>query len=83
MDQFEKFEEQLISSYETALAEESKEIDEKVNSLIKNYNSLNVDDLYYKIKKFNYNVSNLKSIKYELNNISETRKNQKKSLKKS
>ena len=83
MDNFEKFEEQLISSYETALAEESKEIDEKVNSLIKNYNSLNVDDLYYKIKKINYNVSNLKSIKYELNNISETRKNQKKSLKES
>ena len=83
MDQFEKLEEQLISSYETALSEESKEIDEKVNSLIKNYNSLNVDDLYYKIKKINYNVSNLKSIKYELNNISETRKNQKKSLKKS
>ena len=83
MDQFEKFEKQLISSYETALAEESKEIDEKVNSLIKNYKDLNVDDLYYKIKKFNYNVSNLKSIKYDLDNISETRKNQKKSLKES
>ena len=83
MDNFEKFEEQLISSYETALAEESKEIDEKVNSLIKNYKDLNVDDLYYKIKKFNYNVSNLKSIKYDLDNISETRKNQKKSLKES
>ena len=83
MDQFEKLEEQLISSYETALSEESKEIDEKVNSLIKNYKDLNVDDLYYKIKKFNYNVSNLKSIKYDLDNISETRKNQKKSLKES
>ena len=83
MDQFEKFEEQLISSYETALAEESKEIDEKVNFLIKNYNYLNADDLCYKIKKFNYNVSNLKSIKYDLDNISETRKNQKKSLKES
>ena len=50
MDQFEKLEEQLISSYETALSEESKEIDEKVNSLIKNYKNLNVDDLYYKLK---------------------------------
>ena len=81
MDQFEKFENQLISSYETALAEESKEIEEKVNSLIKDYKYLNVDDLCYKIKKFNFNVSNLTSIKYDLNNISETRKFQKKILK--
>ena len=81
MDQFENFEKQLISSYETALAEESKEIEEKVNSLIKDYKYLNVDDLCYKIKKFNFNVSNLTSIKYDLNNISETRKFQKKILK--
>ena len=78
MDQFENFEKQLISSYESTLAEESKEIEEKVNSLIKDYKYLNVDDLCYKIKKFNFNVSNLTSIKYDLNNISETRKFQKK-----
>ena len=83
MDLFEKLEKQLISSYEKALAEESKEIDEKVNSLIKNYKYSNVDDLCYKIKKINYNVSNLSSIKYDLKSISETRKNQKKSLKES
>ena len=83
MDQFENFEKQLISSYESTLAEESKEIEEKVNSLIKDYKYLNVDDLCYKIRKFNLNVSNLSSIKYELNKISETRKNKKKSLKKS
>ena len=81
MDQFENFEKQLISSYESTLAEESKEIEEKVNSLIKDYKYLNVDDLCYKIKKFNFNVSNLTSIKYDLNNISETRKFQKKILK--
>ena len=83
MDQYEKFEEQLIYSYEKALAEEAKEIEEKVNSLIKDYKYLNVDDLCYKIKKFNFNVSNLTSIKYKLDSISETRKFQKESLKES
>ena len=83
MDQFEKIENQLIISYESTLSEESKEKEEKVNSLIKDYKYLNVDDLCYKIRKFNFNVSNLSSIKSDFNSISETRKNQKKSLKES
>ena len=81
MDQFENFEKQLISSYESTLAEESKEIEEKVNSLIKDYKYLNVDDLCYKIIKFNFNVSNLSSIKSDLKSISEAREFQKKILK--
>ena len=35
MDHFEKFEEQLISSYESTLAAEGKEICKKIDSLIK------------------------------------------------
>ena len=37
-------------------------------------------DLFKKCQKFSYNTSNLRSIKYDLDSISETRKNQKKSL---
>ena len=100
MDHFEKFEEQLISSYESTLAAEAREICEKIDSLIKDDEKFDIDkaevycnfclcfrkdslnkDLINKCKKFNYDTSNLRYIKYRLGDISETRKNQKKSLK--
>ena len=97
MDQFEKFEEQLISSYESTLATEAREICEKIDSLIKDDEKFLIEkaeiycnfclcfredslnkDLFNKCKKFKYNASNLRSIKYNLDSISNTRKNQKK-----
>ena len=101
MDQFEKFENQLISSYESTLAAEGKEVCKEVDSLLQDDKEFNIDkaEYYYhfcltfgkdsldknllnKCQKFKYNNSNFISIKYELNNISEVRKNQKESLKK-
>ena len=100
MDHFEKFEKQLISSYESTLAAEGKEICKKIDSLIKDDEKFDIDkaqtycsfclrfkkdslnkDLFNKCKKFKYDISNLDSIKYCLDSISETRKNQKESLK--
>ena len=99
MDQFEKFEEQLIYSYEKALAVEAREICEKIDSLIKDDDKFLIEkaqtycsfclsfrkdsldkDLFNKCQKFSYDISNLRSIKYNLDSISDTRKNQKKSL---
>ena len=99
MDQFEKFEEQLISSYETALAVEAREICEKNDSLIKDDKEFDIEkaqtycsfclsfrkdsldkDLFKKCQKFSYDISNLRSIKYCLDSLFETRKNQKESL---
>ena len=97
MDKFEKFEEQLISSYETALAEESRGISKEVDYLIKDEKfdiekglcycnfilSFKKDfvnkDLFNKCKKLKYEISNLRSIKYCLDSITDTRKNQEKS----
>ena len=100
MDQFEKFENQLISSYESTLAAEGKEICKEVDSLLQDDEEFNIDktlnycsfclsfrkdsldkDLFNKCQKFKYNSSNFRSIKYDLNGISEVRKNQKESLK--
>ena len=97
MDQFEKFENQLISSYESTLAAEGKEICKEVDSLLQDDEEFNIDktlnycsfclsfrkdsldkDLF---NKFKYDSSNFRSIKYDLNGISEVRKNQKESLK--
>ena len=43
MEQFKKFEDQFISSYETVLAEEGKEICKEVDSIIGNYDELMVE----------------------------------------
>ena len=102
MDQFEKYEEQLISSYESTLAAEAREICEKIDSLIKDDEKFDIDKaevycnfclcfrkdsldkyLFNKCRQFNYNLGNFRSIKYNLDSISDTRKNQKKSLKES
>ena len=99
MDHFEKFENQLISSYESTLAAEGREICKKIDSLIKDDEKFDIDkaqsycifclsfkkdsldkDLFNKCKKLNYDISNFNSIKYSLDSISETRKNQKKVL---
>ena len=101
MDQFEKFEEELISSYESTLAAEGKEICKEIDSLIRVNDEFNIDkaenycsfclnlrtnhfrkDLINKCQKFKYDMDNFRSIKYELNSISEVRKHQKESLKK-
>ena len=100
MDQFEKFENQLISSYDSTLAAEGKEVCKEVDSLLQDDKEFNIDKAEYychfcltfrkdsldknllnKCQKFKYNNSNFRSIKYNLNSISEVRKNQKKSLK--
>ena len=102
MDQFEKFENQLISSYESTLAVEAREICKEVESLLENDYKFLIEkaeiysnfclsfrkdsldkDLFIKCKKLKYDISNLRSIKYNLDSISDTRKNQKKSLKES
>ena len=101
MDQFEKFDKQLISSYESTLAAEGKEICKEINSLIGVNDEFNIDktekycsfclnlrtnhfrkDLKNKCQKFKYDMDNFRSIKYELDSISEVRESQKKSLKK-
>ena len=43
MDHFEKLENQLISSYESTLAEEGREICEKIDSLIKDDEKFDID----------------------------------------
>ena len=43
MDHFEKFEEQLISSYESTLAAEGREICKKIDSLIKDDENFDID----------------------------------------
>ena len=43
MDQFEKFENQLISSYESTLAAEGKEICKEVDSLLQDDEEFNID----------------------------------------
>ena len=99
MDHFEKFENQLISSYESTLAAEGREICKKIDALIKDDEKFDIDkaqsycifclnfkkdsldkDLFNKCKKFRYDTGNFSSIKYSLDSISETRKNQKKVL---
>ena len=101
MNQFENIENQLISSYESNLAAEGKELCKEVDSLLQHDEEFNIDktekychfcltfrkdslnkDFLIKIQKYKYNNANFRSIKYELNNISEVRENQKKSLEK-
>ena len=43
MDHFEKFENQLISSYESTLAAEGREICKKIDSLIKDDEKFDID----------------------------------------
>ena len=118
MDQFEKFENQLLSSYESTLAEESRKICKEFENLFKDDQEFNNikntnyaknilllgkdvfdikkvesyliyclkkdfvnKDLLNKCKQLKYDISNFSSIKLNLNSISETRTNQKKSLK--
>ena len=102
MDQFEKFEKQLISSYETALAEEGREICKKVDSILEDDDKFLIKkaqtycsfclsvrkdsldkELFNKCSQFKYDASNLRSIRYNLDSISETRENQKISLEES
>lgn len=101
MDQFEKFENQLLSSYKSTLSAKGKEIFQEIDFLLQDDEEFNFDkaenychfcltfrkdfldnDLLNKCQKFKYDSSNFRSIKYNLNSISEVRKNQKKSLKK-
>ena len=118
MDQFEKFENQLLSSCESTLAEESRKICKELENLFKDDQEFNNikntnyaknilllgkdvfdikkvesyliyclkkdfvnKDLLNKCKQLKYDISNFSSIKLDLNSISETRTNQKKSLK--
>lgn len=99
MDHFEKFENQFLSSYESTLDAEVREICKKINFLIKDDEEFDIDkaqsywtfflslkensldkDFINKYKKLKYDISNFKYIKYNLDSVSETRKNQKKSL---
>ena len=114
MDQFEKFENQLLSSYITTLAEESRKICKELeNKNILNNNFIKIknknygdnilifgtdlfdiikamsylkyylekditdEDFYIKCMKPNYDITNFKQIKNNLNSLSETREKQK------
>ena len=100
MYHFEKFKKQLISSYESTLEAEgreiSKELFKKINFLNKyGDDKFDIDklqsyckfilsfnkDFFIKCKKLNYDINNFKSIKSDLDSISETRKHQKEDLK--
>ena len=47
MDHFDKFENQLISSYESTLAPEGREICKKIDSLIKDDEKFDIDKTQY------------------------------------
>ena len=87
MDHFEKFENQLISSYESTLALEGEEICKEVDSLIQDDHELliekanayclfctdpkrvDIDEkIVEKCRKFLYNFSRYRYIKYSLEN---------------
>ena len=114
MDEFEKIENQLLSSYESILAEESRKICKELeNKNILNNNFIKIknknygdnilifgtdlfdiiksmsylkyylekditdEDFYIKCRKLNYDITNFKCIKNNLNSLSETREKQK------
>ena len=97
MDHFEKFEKQLLSSYESTLAVEGEEICNEVDSILSDDHELLIEKanayclictdpkrvdtdtkLFERCKKYIRNFSNLRYIKYNLGNLSNSRKEQKK-----
>ena len=97
MDHFKKFENQLLSSYESTLAVEGREICKEVDSILEDDDELlvekanaychfytdpkrvNIDkNLFDKCKKYLRNMSRLSYIKYNLDYISQGRKEEKK-----
>ena len=97
MDHFEKFENQLLSSYESTLAVEGREICKEVDSILEDDDELlvekanaychfytdpkrvNIDkNLFDKCKKYLRNMSRLSYIKYNLDYLSQGRKEEKK-----
>ena len=91
MDQFEKFENQLISSYESTLAVEGREICKEVDDelLVEKANAycrfctdpkrVNIDEkLFDKCKNYLRNMSRLSYIKIHMEYLSNSRKEQKK-----
>ena len=88
MDHFEKFEKQLISSYESTLAVEGREICKEVDSILEDDDELLVEkanayclfctdpkrvNIDEKCRKFLKDLRNFRDIKYTLENIPRTR----------
>ena len=91
MDNFEKFENQLLSSYESTLAVEGREICKEVDDelLVEKANAycrfctdpkrVNIDEkLFDKCKNYLRNMSRLSYIKIHMEYLSNSRKEQKK-----
>ena len=91
MDHFEKFENQLLSSYESTLAVEGREICKEVDDelLVEKANAycrfctdpkrVNIDEkLFDKCKNYLRNMSRLSYIKIHMEYLSNSRKEQKK-----
>ena len=91
MDHFEKFENQLLSSYESTLAVEGREICKEVDGelLVEKANAycrfctdpkrVNIDEkLFDKCKNYLRNMSRLSYIKIHMEYLSNSRKEQKK-----
>ena len=99
MDHFEKFENQLISSYESTLAAEGREICKKIDSLIKDDHELLIEkgnsycpfctdpkrvdidkNWFERCKKYISDFGKFRYIKYHLDYLSNSRKEQKKKV---